>query len=169
MTLKLRCSSRLYITMGGGIIPVATDGDKVYFLFGKEVEDGKWSDFGGGREKKETPFQTAVREGGEELCGFFGYGKKLATRLKKDSLGQISVNGYNAFLFKADYDPNLPSYFKHNFAFMKYKFPDKINKNGMFEKSEVEWMTISEIKRRRKQFRPFYRSVIDQIILQSNI
>lgn len=83
MILKLRCYSRLYITMGGGIIPVATDGVKVYFLFGKEVEDGKWSDFGGGREKIETPFQTAVREGGEELCGFLDMEKNWQLDSKK--------------------------------------------------------------------------------------
>ena len=68
--------------MGAGIIPVAIHNGKVYLLFGKEVQDGKWSDFGGGREHNETPFKTAIREGCEELSGFLGCKTKLAKDVK---------------------------------------------------------------------------------------
>ena len=63
--------------MGGGILPVAYHNGKVKFLFSREAmytddDPGKWSDFGGGKEGRETPYQTAVREGWEESAGFLG-------------------------------------------------------------------------------------------------
>jgi hypothetical protein len=42
-----------------------------------------WSDFGAGQEKKESPFQTALREGAEELYGFLGNKQQLKTLIKK--------------------------------------------------------------------------------------
>ena len=44
---------------------------------------------------------------------------------------------------------------------MKEKYPYLI---GMFEKSKLKWFTLQEIKSARKQFRPFYRNIIDAII-----
>ena len=46
--------------MGGGILPIAIHNQKLYFLFGREVQDKMWGDFGGGREGKETRFQDMV-------------------------------------------------------------------------------------------------------------
>ena len=56
----------IYNYMGGGILPVAIHRNQVYFLFGKEnssADTPGWSDFGGGREGRERPLTTAVREG----------------------------------------------------------------------------------------------------------
>jgi 8-oxo-dGTP pyrophosphatase MutT (NUDIX family) len=59
----------LYDMVAGSILPVTIHKNKLYFLFGKEnpLEDSAkgWSDFGGGVEAGETPYQTALREGGE--------------------------------------------------------------------------------------------------------
>ena len=61
--------------MGGGILPVSKHNGKLYFLFGKEAFDDSgetgWADFGGGKEPEDNSvFETAVREGAEELNGF---------------------------------------------------------------------------------------------------
>jgi 8-oxo-dGTP pyrophosphatase MutT (NUDIX family) len=60
----------------GSILPVCIHKNQLYFLFGKEnkFEDSSpgWADFGGGCEPNETPYQTAMREGSEELTGFLG-------------------------------------------------------------------------------------------------
>ena len=54
--------------MGGGILPVALHDGELHFLLGLEqTKRGGWSDFGGAREGRETPRQTAIREGAEEL------------------------------------------------------------------------------------------------------
>ena len=64
---------------GGGVIPVALHDGKLYFLFGQEndvIRDASknqdWGDFGGGSEPGESEMDTCVREGAEELNGFFG-------------------------------------------------------------------------------------------------
>ena len=64
--------------MGGGALPIALNkkNKKVYFLFGKENEylnkdSPGFSDFGGGEKAGESALDTALREGCEELNGFF--------------------------------------------------------------------------------------------------
>ena len=57
--------------MGAGILPVSLYKNKLYFLFGQEEQEHKWSDFGGGCNTDETPLQTALREGYEELNGYY--------------------------------------------------------------------------------------------------
>ena len=55
-----------------GILPYGKDSKgNVYFLLGKDRQMA-WSDFGGSSHKGEKPFKTAIREGTEELNGFFG-------------------------------------------------------------------------------------------------
>jgi 8-oxo-dGTP pyrophosphatase MutT (NUDIX family) len=76
--------------VAGSILPVTIHNNKLYFLFGKEnsMEDSAkgWSDFGGGVDKGETPYSTALREGGEELTGFLG-DKKNIQKLINDREG----------------------------------------------------------------------------------
>ena len=56
------------------ILPVAICNNELHFLFGKEneMEDSAkgFSDFGGRVESGESIYETALREGSEELCGF---------------------------------------------------------------------------------------------------
>jgi NADH pyrophosphatase NudC (nudix superfamily) len=62
--------------VAASILPVSIHKGKMYFLFGKEneMEDSAkgFSDFGGKVENGESIMDTALREGAEELCGFFG-------------------------------------------------------------------------------------------------
>ena len=65
--------------MGAGILPVALHKGVLFLLMGQERKNGLWCDFGGTPNKKEKPFETAIREGGEELNGFL---KKPASYIK---------------------------------------------------------------------------------------
>lgn len=150
--------------MGGGILPAALVNKKLKFLFGKEVQDKKWSDFGGGREGNETPFDTAIREGCEELDGFFGCSSSLRKLVKSNQIGIIDTQGLKTYIFLVEYDENLPIYFNNHHHFIKKHLPYKINRGGLFEKSEIGWFSSEELKHSPGQFRPFYRNVVKNIV-----
>ena len=63
--------------MGAGILPVALHKGVLFLLMGQERKNNLWCDFGGTPNKKEKPFETAIREGGEELNGFLGINEEL--------------------------------------------------------------------------------------------
>jgi len=155
--------------MAGGVLPVARHRGRIYFLFGREAHDGKWSDFGGGKEGKETHWQTAMREGSEELNGFFGSASEVAELVKNHGVIELHSEGYTTFVFEIDYDDNLPHYFAKNHRFIKKHLPREVTKNnGLFEKSAVAWFSLSEMRRSRQFFRHFYRRTVDQLIASSD-
>ena len=156
--------------MGGGILPVSKHKNTIYFLFGLESEDDKlWSDFGGSTIGREMPFQTAIREGYEELNGLLGNVNDLKRRVSNNLVIELCDDDFNpkytTFLFTLPYDNLLPVYFNNQHAFIKENLPHIVNKKGFFEKSKIQWMTFSDIKKNRHKFRVFYRNVIDNILL----
>ena len=109
--------------VAGSILPITIHKGKLFFLFGKEnnMEDSAkgWSDFGGGVDKGETPFKTALREGGEELTGFLGDGKQISKHIKKNGgTYNITHDTYHVHMFYIDYDENLPKYYNQNHQYM---------------------------------------------------
>ena len=153
--------------MGAGILPVAKHNGITYFLFGQEVYDKKWGDFGGSPDFKSEPvFDTAIREGYEELDGFLGTKTELKEMVKKNFLTKLNSKDdkYHSYLFKINYDPNLPFYFNNHHKFIKANFPEKVNKNGNFEKSQMKWFTQKELKKEQPNFRYFYKDIVQQIL-----
>ena len=150
--------------MGGGILPLAIKGNKLYLLFGKEVEDGKWSDFGGGKEGSESPLRTAIREGCEELDGFLGCESALKKLVTRDMVVKLKHEQYHTYVFRIPYDEILPDYFRNHHIFIKKHLPHLIRKNGLFEKSEIKWFSIEEIKHAKSQFRPFYKKILNLLL-----
>ena len=160
--------------MGASILPVTIHNGKMYFLFGKERdidENPGWSDFGGGTDKGETFMQTAIREGGEELTGFLGPDKILKKMLVKYGTYNIDYksNGYSTYrchIFPMDYDPMLPYYYNNNQLFLQKKLEPNIIKNTkIFEKTQIKWFSIEDIKQNRATFRSFYKNIVDLILL----
>ena len=160
--------------MGGSILPVTIHNGKMYFLFGKERdidENPGWSDFGGGTDKGETFMQTAIREGGEELTGFLGSGNILKKKLLKYGTYNIDYKseGYSTYrchIFPMEYDPMLPYYYNNNQLFLQKKLDVKIIKNTkIFEKTQIKWFSIQEIKQNYNNFRSFYKNIVDLILL----
>ena len=152
--------------MGAGVLPIAIHNKKVYLLLGKEHDSNEWSDFGGGAENGESLYNTAIREGVEELNGFFGGETSLKNRLRDN--GITTLNGkkmyYRSYLFEVEYDKHLPYYFNQNFKLMKKLIPDVVNEsNGLFEKSEVRWFTLEDLKGIKLR-RFFYLAIYPELV-----
>jgi hypothetical protein len=166
--------------MGAGILPTTIHNNKVYFLFGKEgkFEDTApgFSDFGGGTDNNESFLETAVREGGEEFTGFLGSDKEIRNMLTKYGTYNIDYNSnghgvYRTHIFPFPYDEYLPYYYNNNQRFLQKKLPDNVFKTTkIFEKAEIRWICIDDIKSMRPKFRFWYRNIIDKILAdKSNI
>jgi 8-oxo-dGTP pyrophosphatase MutT (NUDIX family) len=155
--------------MGAGILPVAVYKGQLYFLFGKENRHSDtpgWADFGGGKEKGETQLQTAVRECSEELTGFLGSQQEIRNRIREKGVFIIDSHDdtYRIHVLPIDYDDALPHYYNANQRFLqKYLDPEIYKRSKIFEKSEIRWFSLVELKSRRSHFRNYYRRLVDEI------
>lgn len=157
--------------VAGSILPITICNNKLYFLFGKEnlMEDSAkgWSDFGGKLEKNETPYKAALREGSEELTGFLGDKNTIHKLIRKNGgYYKIQHNTYHVHMFFLEYDENLPEYYNKNHQFL-WNNMDKnvLNNSTLFEKIEIRWFCIDELKSRKTEFRSFYQEIIDKIFM----
>jgi len=162
---------------GSSILPVSIHNNKLYFLFGKEnsLEDSApgFSDFGGGIEKGEKPFETAVREGSEELTGFLGTSTEIRRHIQKSggtfafthTNSKNSLQNYTVHIAHYPYDPVLPTYYNNNHHFLWDRMNRRFLKSTkLFEKIEIEWFCEDELKKRMPEYRPFYREVVETLL-----
>jgi hypothetical protein len=162
--------------MGAGILPTTIHKGKLYFLFGKEgkYEDTApgFSDFGGGTDNNETYIETAIREGGEELTGFLGNDADIRKMLKSHGTYNIDLKTdghgiYRTHIFPFEYNYWLPHYYNNNHRFLDKRLPPKVFKTTkIFEKSEIRWICVDDIKKMQSQFRFWYKHIIDMILNQ---
>ena len=156
--------------VAGSILPITIHNNEVLFLFGKEneFEDSAkgWSDFGGRCDNNETPFQAALREGGEELTGFLGDSTMIHQMIRKNGgTYDIIHNGYHVHIFYIDYDEKLPEYYNQNHRFLWDRMDKKIlSQTKLFEKIEIKWFSLNEMKQQKKGFRSFYQDIINIFI-----
>ncbi|MFY7728503.1 MAG: NUDIX domain-containing protein [Flavobacterium sp.] len=157
--------------MGAGILPTTVKNGKIHFLFGKENKFEKsapgFSDFGGGSEKDETPLDTAIREGGEELTGFLGSDDQLRKMLTASDAYTIDLqNGkYRTHIFYMKYDPYLEKYYNNNQKFIQKRLdPTVIKTSKIFEKAEIRWICIDDLEKMRPKFRHFFAPIVDKIL-----
>lgn len=156
---------------GSSILPVSIYKGKLFFLFGKETELEQsakgFSDFGGGMEKGETMYDTAMREGAEELTGFLGNSQQLNKYIRKNG-GVYPINHkdqYHTHIFVVDYDEKLPELYNNNHRFLWEKLDHHyLKKTKLFEKIEIQWFSVTEMKKRIKEFRPFYQDIVKHIL-----
>jgi hypothetical protein len=166
--------------MGAGILPTTIHNNKLYFLFGKEnkYEDSAagFSDFGGGTDNTESFFETAIREGGEELTGFLGDDNALKKMLKKYGTYNIDYKDQNSkfstyrmHIFPMEYDEKLPFYYNNNQQFLQKRLDSKIiKKSKIFEKEEIKWVCVDDIIKMRPKFRSYFQNIVDMIYSQKN-
>lgn len=164
--------------MGAGVLPCAYNRGKLYILLGRERKNNLWCDFGGSPEQGETVFDTAVREGMEELNGFFGTIEELSAQVEQTHIENVHNHRdkYTSILFKIKYDPKLPRYFNYNNAFNeRHVLPllnahgfGRIRPTGLFEKTEMKWFNIAEIERMMDtdsaEFRPHFAVILKYIL-----
>ena len=164
--------------MGAGILPTTIHNGKLYFLFGKEgnYEDTAkgFSDFGGGTDKNENLLETAAREGSEELTGFLGDKVEIYKMLRSHGTYNIDYkdkdpkfNTYRTHIFPFHYNSYLPLYYNNNQRFLQKKLSPQIFKTTtIFEKIEIRWISIDELKEMRPKFRFWYRNIVDKILAE---
>jgi hypothetical protein len=156
------------------ILPVSFYKNKLYFLFGKEnpMEDSSkgFSDFGGGCEAGESFFQTALREGSEELSGFLGTKEALAKHIRKNGGAHVirfqpnTKMEYRVHLVFVEYSPELAEYYNNNHAFLWNRMNKRVlNDSKLFEKIQIEWFCEDELEKRMPEYRAFYRDVVRMI------
>ena len=151
---------------GASILPVTVHNGKLLFLFGKENPKENsakgFSDFGGGVESGESVYGTAMREGGEELTGFLGDSKDIRSLIKRNGGHfEISHNDYHVHMFYIPWDPNLVTYFNINHRFIWDRMDrNLLNKTKLFEKIEIQWFRVQNLKKRIIEFRLFYQDII---------
>ena len=168
--------------VGSSILPACVHKGKLYFLFGKEnslADTPGWSDFGGGVDPGESIYDTALREGGEELTGFLGGEDELRSLIKRSG-GTYKIvpessqgsnerkregSSYNIHIFNLPYSPDLPKFYNANHDFLWKRMEKKfLNDTKLFEKIEIQWFSLSDMKKKRNQFRSFYREFVDLLI-----
>ena len=154
--------------VAGAILPVAIHKNQLLFLFGKEgpMDDTPgWADFGGGCEPGETPYQTALREGSEEISGYLGDENQIEQYIKKDGVYKILNGTYHAHIILIKYDEYLPIYYNQSHTFLWERMDQKyLDETKLFEKSEIAWFTEEEMKKKRNKFRVFYQTILDDIL-----
>jgi hypothetical protein len=160
--------------VAGSILPITIHKNKLFFLFGKEnpleTSAPGYSDFGGGCEGNETPYETALREGGEELTGFLGDSLNIRKHINSNGgVFKITHGSYHAHLFYLEYDEKLPVYYNQNHSFLwKRMNHEMLKQTKLFEKIKIEWFSLSDIKRRRNEFRGFYKEIVDILLEKSS-
>jgi 8-oxo-dGTP pyrophosphatase MutT (NUDIX family) len=162
--------------MGAGILPTTIHNGKLYFLFGKEgkYEDSApgFSDFGGGTDNSETFLETAVREAGEEFTGFLGNDTYIRKMLRKCGTYNIDhkTDGHKTYrmhIFPFKYNEWLPHYYNNNQRFLQKRLPPKVFKTSkIFEKAEIRWVCVDELKKMRPQFRCYFQHIVDMMLNQ---
>lgn len=158
--------------MGAGVLPIAKKNNKIYFLFGKENKYNDtpgWADFGGGIEANENILNSAVREGWEESTGFLGTPQEMKKIIIKNKKMCLDITNYKTFLLPIKYDENMVEYFnKCQYCIQNNLSKEIIKKTFIFEKQEIKWFSLEELKNKIHTFRPFYQEII-KLILEKQI
>ena len=91
--------------------------------------------------------------------------------LKKNNIiHKILWNTYNLHIICIKYDENLPTYFNNNHTFLWKRMNKRfLNKTKLFEKQEIKWFSIHDMKKHRGQFRAFYRNIVDILLKDRHI
>ena len=68
-------------------------------------------------------------------------------------------------MFFLPYDENLPKYYNQNHLFLWERMDNNtLYKSKLFEKIEIGWFSIDDMKKRKKEFRGFYQEIVDDFL-----
>jgi hypothetical protein len=72
-------------------------------------------------------------------------------------------------MFRIDYDENLPKYYNANHKFLWERMNKKIlNDSKLFEKIEIQWFSIEDMKKCKSEFRKFYQEIVDVLVKETS-
>jgi hypothetical protein len=152
-------------------LPVAVHNNKLFFLFGRELDNDSapgFSDFGGKVNNGENIYKAGIREFTEETTGLFGNEADVEHLINRN--GGVHklrpMNTYNIRVVRIDYCPQMITFFNntHKFIHSNVKDAKSLKKTCIFEKVEIAFMTREEALARRNEFRHFYREILDKIM-----
>ena len=159
--------------MGAGILPIAIKDNQIYILFGKENKYNDtqgWADFGGGIEKSENILDAAIREGWEESTGFLGDPKEMKKKILNNNKMFLEIDNYKTFILPMEYDEQIVEYFNKSQNCIQNNLSKKMIKSTfIFEKQEIKWFNINELKHKLHFFRSFYQEMVNVILLNEKI
>jgi transcription termination factor NusB len=70
-------------------------------------------------------------------------------------------------IFPFEYNEWLPYYYNNNQRFLQKRLEPKVLKNSkIFEKSEIRWVPVTDLKKIRPQFRGYFQNIVDMILSQ---
>ena len=157
--------------MGAGVLPVTIMKGTIFFLLGQEKSSRYWSDFGGSSNTYESVYETAIREGYEELDGFFGTKSDFETIVSNNLIEQYFTKRYTTFLFyvKPQLLLPLPYYFNnhHKFITSEVNFVKKEH-DGLFEKTNIKLFNKADLLKNYNDIRPFYKDIVDDLLELQN-
>jgi len=159
--------------VGSGILPVAYHNGSFYFLFSREYQKINkkkidWRDFGGGKENNESKKQIAIREGWEESDGFLGTKTKIKKLIEEKTFCKIKTKHYFLYIVHIPYDKTLPKRFKQKFDKIAKSNPEKLAKNGLYEKDKLKWIKLQNLPKNMDKFQPWYKKIIKKIQIAFN-
>tara|TARA_B110000027_G_C15913332_1_gene209382 strand:- start:11 stop:511 length:501 start_codon:yes stop_codon:yes gene_type:complete len=154
--------------MGAGILPVTVFKGSILFLLGREQHHNNyWCDFGGKSNLNESVFETAIREGYEEIDGLFGNKKKLSKSVSDNLISVYNIDRYTTHLFYVNPDilTNFPYYFNNHREFLEDENLIINNKKeGLFEKNKVKLFSKNDLILNYDNIRPFYKEVVNDLL-----
>lgn len=84
---------------------------------------------------------------------------------KQGGIYKILHDNYHVHIFFMNYDENLPKYFTNNHQFLWNRMNKNVlNNSKFFEKQEIKWFSINDMRTKKSEFRPFYSEIIDLIL-----
>jgi len=153
-----------------GILPIAYHNDKLYIMLSRETVDiesrdmGKWSDFGGKRDKGECLKETAIREGLEETMGILGSRKDIENLINNSLIKNFRVNNYTTYVIQIRYVKELPKQFRTDYLdTLKNRLHLVTEHNGLYEKDMLKWVELKDIKKFIPKLRPWYKPMLTTI------
>jgi hypothetical protein len=74
---------------------------------------------------------------------------------------------YRMHIFPFEYNHWLPHYYNNNQRFLQKRLPEKVFKTTkIFEKAEIRWVCVDELKKMRPQFRSYFQNMVDMMLNQ---
>ncbi|NGX59514.1 MAG: hypothetical protein KR126chlam3_00666 [Chlamydiae bacterium] len=131
---------------GAGVLPYCIRDNEVYFLLSNEgfgSAKRTWCDFGGGKDKGESPLQTAARECWEESRGILGDRKTIEQNI---SSSPVIGQRYKMFFLRVDASERIT-----NADFISKKFRD----HHRMEKTQIAWVKTSDVFAAVRNRKPF--------------